>query len=267
MDRADRRRRAKEDAHILTRGIDPASNDPAPTAAMARMSYSLIEASKKISNIDLPVEFLYSKITSTIGQLRNIPIACKKGCAHCCYIWVSATAPEIIYISKIIRRRGDGAIARVIAANEATKDFDIYARKQHPTPCPMLNENACSIYDSRPGACRLAVSTDAEICARSYRNITDEYIPTPPLFSMGQTNYATAFCCALKHARLPVHAYEFNAGLVRALETVDCERAWLAGEDIFSGVQRDSAGDFFADGPVRWMYTHAFQVAPAADVQ
>jgi hypothetical protein len=104
----------------------------------------------------------------------------------------------------------------------------------------------------------MAVSSDAEICARSYRNVTNEDIPTPILYLMGRGAYSMAFGCALRRAGLPVHAYEFNAGLARALERADAEGAWLAGEDIFSDVRRDP-GDIFLDRRARMMYGLAFQ--------
>jgi hypothetical protein len=171
MNRADRRRQAKDDEKALRGGINPESTDPHPTAAMARTLSTLFERAIKRGNIDPPITYLHSKIDSTLKGLSDVPIACKKGCSHCCYIWVSASAPEVLFISKIIRAKGKAVIERVKEAHIATKDYSFDNRDEHPYPCPLLEDNVCSIYSARPSACRLAASADAELCARSYHNI------------------------------------------------------------------------------------------------
>ena len=41
---------------------------------------------------------------------------------------MSATAPEVLFIAKIVRRMGPAAIARVRAAHDQTKAYDFYSR-------------------------------------------------------------------------------------------------------------------------------------------
>ncbi len=237
--------------------IDVTSRDPEPTAVFARALHSMFETAKQEGNVDPPLQYIRDKLDTTIRAFDRLPIACKKGCSHCCYIWVSATAPELLSIAKIIKGRGNKAIAKVTAAHEATKQFDFDSRANHPHPCPLLEENVCSIYEARPKACRLAASADAEICARSYHNVTNEDIPTPALHLAARSVYAIALAVALKHSNLPYEAYELNAGLVRALDEPDVEKRWLAGEDIFSNVMRDPA-DIFAEPQTQMMFKHAF---------
>jgi Fe-S-cluster containining protein len=238
--------------------IDVTSRDPEPTAAFARTLHSKLETAKQEGNIDPAVNLLLEKVESTIQAWGPLPIDCKKGCSHCCYVWVSATAPELLSIAKIVRARGNDAIAKVKAAHQATKDFDFDSRPEHPHPCPLLEDNICSIYEARPKACRLAASGDAEICARSYHNITNEDIPTPALNLMARPVYAIALAIALKRADLPYESYEFNAGLVRALDEPDAEKRWLAGDNIFSGVMTDPA-DIFSEPQTQQMFEYAFK--------
>lgn len=254
--RAARRRQAREDEKLLAGGIDAETRNPEPTAAMARTLCAMFERAKQEKDIDPPVSFLYATANATLRRLKDIPVACKKGCSHCCHIRVSASAPEILFTAKIIRQRGAGLAARVEAAHLHTKDYDIQARARHPHPCPLLENDACSIYELRPLTCRFAASADAAICARSYRNLSGENIPTPLLNLRGSNAYAVAVAAALKRAGLPYHAYELNAGLARALANDNAEAAWLAGEDIFSDVARDP--DVFSQGPAGQMYRHAF---------
>jgi hypothetical protein len=105
--------------------------------------------------------------------------------------------------------------------------------------------------------CRLAASGDAEICARTFHNITDENLPMPMMHVTARGAYAIVMTAALRHAGLPYHAYEFNAALTRALETEQAERRWLAGEDIFSDTQQDPV-DAMTDARVQPLYEHAF---------
>jgi Fe-S-cluster containining protein len=257
MGEAKRRKGEIENLRRLGPRVDPASRDPEASAVMARNLYALLEEAKRQGNINPPVHFVHEKLDSTIQAFGKLPIACKKGCSHCCHIWVSASAPELLSIAKIIKARGDEAVAKVRAAHEATKQFDIDTRAGHPHPCPMLEEDACTIYEFRPQGCRLAASGDAEICARSCRNLSDEKVPVPKLHLIGRTVYAMAFAVALKRANLPYAAYEFNAGLTRALDVTDAEKKWLGGEDIFSDVRRDPT-DIFAEPSTQIVFKHAF---------
>jgi hypothetical protein len=258
MNRADRKRQAKEDEQRLVRGIDTESRDAEPTAAMARQMYALLERAKRDHNIDPPVKYLHDKVDATLQGMKDIPVACAKGCSHCCHAWVSATALEVLFVAKLIRREAkSAAVENVRAAHFATKDFDFSERSRHPHPCPLLVADLCSIYPSRPDACRFAVSMDAARCLRVLRNLSGEGIPTPGRHLRARGIYEMAMAIALRHAGFPYHHYEFNAALTRALEREDAERAWLAGEDIFAGVRRDPH-DAFASNTTLLMYRRAF---------
>lgn len=228
-----------QDKSRLAYGINPESSDPAVPVAITRELGSLFDVAKRTGNIDPAVTLLYTTVNATVRGLSDIPIACKKGCSHCCHTWVSVSAPEALYIAKIVKQRGDAAIEKVRSAYAHTKEYDFESRDQHPHPCPLLDEDVCSIYDARPKVCRLAASVDAAICARTYHNITNENVPTPMMYPVGRAAYAMVMATGLQHAGLPHHAYEFNAALSRALETDQAEQRWLAGDDIFADVHRD----------------------------
>jgi hypothetical protein len=223
----------------LPGGIDPASSDPAIPVALARELAALFDAAKRTGNIDPPVRLLHTAVNATLRGLPPIAIACKKGCSHCCHTWVSVSAPEALYVAKIVQSRGDAAIEKVRSAHAQTKEYDFETRPEHPHPCPLLEDDACSIYDSRPKVCRFAASADADICARTYHNITNENVPTPMMRVVGRSAYAMVMAAGLRHAGLAHRAYEFNGALARALATDQAEQRWLAREDIFAGASRD----------------------------
>ena len=125
-------------------------------------------------------------------------------------------------------------------------------------PCPLLRDDACSLYAARPIACRTTASTDAAVCARAYRLLSDEDIPQPLIFLNQRAGYSLALAGALKHAGYPAGAYELNGALHAALARPDAEAAWLRGEDVFAGVRPDPAGDPFAEPAHMELYREAF---------
>lgn len=256
MNRNERRLAKKGAPKSVAAGIDPSDLNEHVMSELARQIHARLDRAKQSLSIDATVDYILSKIDLTIKGMSDVPIACGKGCSHCCNIWVSATAPEVIYIAK---RLPALVHDRVREANEFTKTFSHEQRPFHPNPCPMLQNNECSIYQYRPLFCRLAASGDAEICRRSYTNITDEDIPTPMMYLVGRDAYSTALAVALKAAGLPYLCYEFNSALSIALTTPDAERAWLTGNDIFAAAVKQDDAVPFEDSPgLRMLYDLAF---------
>lgn len=253
---AARWRQLQDDKRSIALGINPGAGDLRESAATARALNALLDEAKTIGTVDAVVTLLYETINATLRGLADIPIACKKGCSHCCYTWVSVSAPEALYIAKLVRSRGNAVMEKVRLAHGQTKDYDFNSRSQ-PFPCPLLDGDNCSIYEHRPKVCRLAASGDSAICERSYHYVTDEEIPMPMMYLYGRSLYGLALTVGLRHAGLPYHGYEFNAALVRALETDRAEQRWLAGEDIFVGIHQDP--EDLLDNPVsKLLYEQAF---------
>jgi Fe-S-cluster containining protein len=259
MDRGSRRRKAKEDAKLAARGLNPASATPVEVGALARHLSYVVAKAKSSGTVDPIVHLLHSRVDDTIRGMRAVPVSCKRGCSYCCNIWVSATALEILSIAKIIRGRGEAAISKVREANSYTVQFHFEFRDQHPYPCPMLSKGECTIYDARPNACRLAASANADICERSFLSAGNENIPTPALYVFSREMYSIALASAIRRNDLPTHAYELNAGLICALDTENAEALWLSGTDIFAEIHRDPV-DVFANPAIEAMYANTFAV-------
>jgi hypothetical protein len=258
MNRAHRRRQSKDDERLLKDGINADSSDPAGTAAMTRLLSELLESARRERDIEPTVRFLHAKVDATLRSMRNIQVDCKKGCAHCCRVWVSATVPEVLFIAKSLRRRNDAALAeRVGAAHRITGAYDFVSRQRLHQQCPLLAEDLCSVYETRPVACRFWASTNVMACLRVFRQGSGETVPTPMIHLKGRGGYEVALALALRRVGLPHHYYELNAALTRALERDDAEAAWLGGEDVFFDVRRDPH-DVSADPVSRQMYNFAF---------
>jgi hypothetical protein len=95
------------------------------------------------------------------------PLACRKGCAHCCRVNVEVNIVEAARLAEIVRhmpaeRRAD-VIRRLKSADADWQQADRQeSRYRHP--CPFLEGSECSIYEDRPLACRSYVSVDVAFC-------------------------------------------------------------------------------------------------------
>ncbi len=104
--------------------------------------------------------YLHLEFKNKNGQWSiNLPFLCTK-CGVCCTLEDFLTAGEIIgkpeeHPQVHARNRAlFEEIGKIFEANEAK--YDNYIAH---TPCPFLVNNACSIYEIRPGGCRLFPKT------------------------------------------------------------------------------------------------------------
>jgi Fe-S-cluster containining protein len=260
MDRAERRRQLKEDRRFVARGLPGERTDLEMIVALMRVLHGLLEEARDAGNVAPLLNFFHENFEAANRPAPRRAIACREGCAHCCYAWVSARAPEILFAKKAVPARDRAAVrASVEAVHEVTGGLDFDGREGIITPCPLLADNRCRIYAARPAVCRTAVSTDAALCERAYRQGDETVeIPTPDFYINLRSGYSIALAGALKRGGYAPWAYEYNAGLHAALARDDAEAAWLAGEDVFAGVPMDSTGDPFTIPGPRNLYDAAF---------
>jgi hypothetical protein len=110
------------------------------------------------------------QIANYIGEQTAGHVACKRGCSHCCNIAVSLPKQEAELIGERIGRKP--------ATTKPRLDGDHIAFGYH-NPCPFLRDGECSIYESRPTACRIHYSVDRDdlLC----RLVPPYSIPVPYL--------------------------------------------------------------------------------------
>jgi hypothetical protein len=256
-------RSARDDERSLANGLDPCTQNPAQLMALMRLLHDCAEEVKRAKRIDPLIHCLNRQMKRTAKLLEDVPVAYRKGCSFCCNLWVDATAPEVLTAFKAIRKSQE-LVASVRKANKLYSSLTFEQRWGMLTPCPMLADNLCSIYGGRPRVCRTAVSQDADACRRTYLEHSQEGIPTPLAHVVAKTGFAMALAGALKRACLPHVSYEFIGALNKALDTQECERRWLEGEDIFSDVQRSPVDVLTAPQNLK-LYHAAFRQALAVD--
>lgn len=132
-------------------------------------------------------------------------VSCRKGCAACCRMLVPISAPEAFALAKSIDRLApperDRLLSKIDVAQQRLaragilQQLSALAESSDPIsdgaieplnrayyalrmPCPFLDNEACSIYDDRPAACReLAVTSPAADC----QDMTNETIRPVPV--------------------------------------------------------------------------------------
>jgi Fe-S-cluster containining protein len=234
-DRADRRRQARADLDIVKGGVRPEA-PKAHAMALMRVFHGFVERAKREASVVPIMEFVHDSMKRAQTLLRGVTVDCKEGCWFCCTRWVDAKAPEVLYIARITADRPERAAATE-AASETFARLDYEQRKRAVTPCAMLVDGRCSVYDGRPLVCRAAVSRSAEICERSYLK-TNEPIARPMVYGLIGGIFSIALTGALWQSGLDYRAYELTSALRIVDLDEDTERRWLEGEDVFASAGR-----------------------------
>lgn len=107
------------------------------------------------------------------------PPRCARSCDHCCHYMVQATLVEAFVVYKAmpagrmerVREYRDAFLAR-LAERGDPKDDEEAALLAWGLACPLLEDGACTVYESRPIACRACHSySDPALCGQVRSNV------------------------------------------------------------------------------------------------
>jgi hypothetical protein len=265
MNRAERRRQRHEDEKRIVRGFDPRQPAGGQIVALMRALDQKLALGIQRLSVGPLMEFVYSNMSSGARLVGDVPIACGRGCSHCCHSWVDASPAEVLFAAKSISPDRRAAVLQAVermCGETAGRGFE--ERSAMVTRCPLLESNICRAYESRPIVCRSAVSADAEACRRSYLALSGGSIPVPTVWRALGQGYAAALEGAMLHAGLVPAAREWNESLLIALRDSAAEARWLSGEDVFRSAPRASPASTFAAPAWAAIYREAFGAPPPA---
>jgi Fe-S-cluster containining protein len=183
--------------------------------------------------------------SSTVGGLESLvsvekPLACRKGCAHCCHLTVLADAATVMRIADHVCETFTPAERmlldmRLIAYEKKVEGLTQARRSMSRAACPLLVDGACSVHPVRPLICRSFNSYDVDACVRhlapggSSADIPSWNVP----WLVG-----LALDAGLKDA-LVESGYadgdlELGLALKAALDRPNAAERWLAGDALFA---------------------------------
>lgn len=181
-------------------------------------------------------------------------IDCGKGCATCCTLRVTATAPEVFMMARFIEATapayaqvGIDLRQRLHDADARTRGLDEGQRVALRQRCPFIAQGACTLYKVRPLACRGHASYSRRACADAAAGRVDE-VPFSGPHRLVRAFVQSALQAVLRDRRLAFGAYELNHALVIALQDNTQAEAWLAGADPLAAACVDSPEDLIAMG-------------------
>lgn len=227
---------------IAGQGFDPEAASEIVTSVSRILGEALGGARDRAGVIDvmrMTVQLASRVVRGARDGRRSLPVVCADGCAHCCKVHVSISAPEAIVLAAYLRDTlKKDALAKLTArveetaAKVATMDRD--ARVVSRVPCPLLEGERCSAYQVRPLPCAAANSYDASACAKGGE------IPIEPI-QLGAIRATQIGLSTAAVARgLDNGRYELAGALTIALNTPDAAERWLRGERLFRATPGDT---------------------------
>ncbi len=112
------------------------------------------------------------------GKQNNIQIDCKAGCSYCCHQSVYGVEHEFDALATYLVKEWSleerkALIERAKERYAQTNTLSKEALALHKSPCPFLQDNKCSVYEMRPMACRIYLSTSVQSCKHEYESPAD----------------------------------------------------------------------------------------------
>lgn len=134
----------------------------------------LLATAKRAGSAGQRIAWLQRTASAWALPLQEVS-ACRKGCAHCCQHPVSITQAEAQLLGAAAGVKPARPTMSVLIAELGAEEGDwdraqLLLRAAAPAgPCPFLADGACSVYESRPVACRTLINLDDDdlLCRKS----------------------------------------------------------------------------------------------------
>jgi hypothetical protein len=225
----------RQDAPYLKQHLE--AEDPRSVTAHVRHMVELLRNRRSASPCTDAMAHMAGLFDRTIAC--KVPpaaqdlIACRKGCAHCCVQPVAISALEAFSVVRLIRDRPDIAGAMRKAGErirQAPKD-----RRLFDMLCPMLVDQACSIYEDRPLSCRNFASFNLNDCIVRFVMMGTSNIRFPaehiPIANGCRLILFSSLGLIGRQDHL--QTFEMKAALATLLDMDEnAEARWLAGENV-----------------------------------
>jgi len=190
-----------------------------------------------------------------IAAARDVgTLACRAGCAWCCYFTVDVRAVEVFLILDFIEQSFTPeekvrVHAQVRANSALLGGLGEVERATRNVKCPFLSEGRCTIYAARPQTCRNYHATNVDGCRQSYQepentDIDPEF--APGVYQAGAA-HVEAVSDAMGAAGYDVNVYELNGACGAALADPGARGRFESRHKPFTGLGGEEVGAEFDD--------------------
>ena len=232
--------------HLEHQGISPLE-----AQAQARVLWAEFEARVAALEGHLKTASSVQDLQTMLGEHRSVlerssqaqaekakaKLACKAGCTPCCFLRVKTSAPEVLtlaaQIASLPQKRRDTLERRVHRAAKQAKTLNNQAWNTRGPGCPLLEDGQCSVYDSRPLACRAHHSLELKPCQKLHSRGTGA-VPVNSHLELLGMQFVGALKEAAQRRNLQLDALELTTALSAALLEKNALERWLGGEQVFT---------------------------------
>jgi hypothetical protein len=206
-----------------------------------RMVLMGFEGGKTMVSVTELMKEIYRACDDLLGGylLKERGLACQRGCHWCCYLRVTTTPLEVLYIMDHLRSKFDpdamsALQERVRAMDTVTRGLDGEGRAALMQLCPLADEGECLVYPVRPVACRFYHSLDASDCQETLVDQCREVRVRKDLVGMGVA-VSAGLRVGLSQVGLKNPALELITGLRVTMggKGDGLAERWLGGESLF----------------------------------
>lgn len=122
---------------------------------------------------DARIKHIYGDVDKLVTILkadakeRGMEISCKRGCTHCCNLFIACSHEEADLLYKTAKKKGIKLSKKRLEYQARFKnDHDYFTRFGKRTKCVFLGDDGdCMVYEQRPIACRkYFVTSSPENC-------------------------------------------------------------------------------------------------------
>ncbi|MBA4136334.1 MAG: hypothetical protein C0518_03345 [Opitutus sp.] len=166
-------------------------------------------------------------------------VACRAGCGTCCHNDVAVQAHEVFIAAEFIQRTFSPEDLDAVIARAATHRAAYLAGRSDPawksprTPCVLLREGSCSIYEGRPEICRAYHSNSLDGCIANLAAGYEKVDVNIRALRGRMFAVMLAIDQAVESAGFDDHAYDFGTALHEALTNSLCVVRWSRREPAF----------------------------------
>jgi hypothetical protein len=216
--------------------------DARSVSAQVRHMVDLLQSKRSPSPCSDATTYIAGLFERTLSHIVPLPaqqaIACKKGCGHCCVQPVSVSPMEAFTVARQIRGQAD-IVNAMRDAGEKLRQAPKHQRLADMR-CPMLVDNACSIYEFRPFSCHNFASFNVNDCIARFvmRGPSNIRLPVEYGPAANECRLILFAALGLIGRRDFTQTFEMKA-VVSAILSMDedAEARWLDGENVLKDVE------------------------------